>query len=752
VLMLTAPPQHGKSSLIARCLPPYLFGRLTGELPAVRIAAASYAHALAQRNRRDAQSIMSEPIYRAIFPHTSLIDFRGTDNASDGLQVPGDGWLKGVGIGGPLTGFSVDCFAPGTLIDTDHGLISVENLYVHAKTVKVLSYNNGALDYASIKAIGYRQATRLYRITTDAGRVLEVTGNHPVCANGRYIAAAELAPGDVLVCAVPVADDTDGCRLRQEAGTRRHAVLQQSLYGPCAPHRQQELCGLRRAREVCEIAALPSVPESVSSEAHASARSRAGDTLRDMRQNVHESLEGGRSADMQQGVCGDSALATDGRCNESEFQGQRSVVHCAHATAQQGGIPLCKTGDTGSGRSQVCDLRGDEDATCTPYRRESASQFILQFADTVRELPSALSQPAHGRQYESDNVRMVEIIDGPVTVYDLQVEKTANLFANGVLAHNCGIIDDAVKNAQEALSEVTQERNRDWYDSVFLTRLQQRSGQVIIGTPWSANDLLAHIRKLYEGQPNFTLLSFPALNEPDEIGFNPDLPRGALVSSLHDEAKLREIKRSISQMWWAAMYQQTPLADLGAIFPRANVQYYRRADLPTFQRIVMSCDATFKDGEASDFVAVGVWGKTVDDRVYLLDYRRERLAFMATAQAIADLKRKYPQVSRIYIEKAANGEALIDMLHKHFPAIEGVLPLGSKEARAHAVSWVWAANNVLLPHPDESPGIAQWVAEITSFPDVKNDDTVDCMTIALQQLCLRSPIAALITRDILNRA
>lgn len=424
VLMLTAPPQHGKSSLISRCLPPYLFGRLMGELPAVRIACASYAQGLANRNRRDAQSIMAEPIYREIFPQASLIGYAGIDNVTEGLQVPGGGWLRGVGIGGGLTGFSVDV----------------------------------------------------------------------------------------------------------------------------------------------------------------------------------------------------------------------------------------------------------------------------------------------------------------------------------------GVVDDAVKNAEEALSETIQERNRDWFDSVFLTRLQNRSGQVLIGTPWSANDLLSHVRKIYAGQDNFTLISFPALNSPDEIGYDPSLPMGALVPYLHDEAKLREVKRNISLMWWSAMYQQTPLADMGVIFPRANVQYYKRADLPMrFQRVIMSVDATFKDGDASDYVAVGVWGKTADDRIWLIDKRREKLAFMATAQAIADLKRKHPQVGRIYIEEAANGAALIDMLRKHFPQIEGVPPLGSKEARAHAVSWVWTNNCVMLPDPSESPDTAQWVAEITSFPDVKNDDTVDCMTIALQQLCLRTPIAAMITQEILNK-
>lgn len=314
-------------------------------------------------------------------------------------------------------------------------------------------------------------------------------------------------------------------------------------------------------------------------------------------------------------------------------------------------------------------------------------------------------------------------------------------------------IDDAVKNSDEALSQVVQDGLENWYDSVLLTRMQQRSGIVFIGTPWSANDLLARVRKKVEHSENFTRLSFPALNYPDEVGYDESLPLGSLVPALHSEEKLRETKRYMSEMWWASMYQQTPLADFGAIFPRANLQLYKRADAPPqFMQVCMSVDATFKDGDASDYVAVGVWGKTQDERVWLLDFRRERLAFMATARAILDLKKKWPTVRRVYIEEAANGAALIDMLKKHIVGLVGVKPLGSKEARAHAVSWVWSNNQVMLPDPTESPGIAQWIAEITAFPDVKNDDTVDCMTIALQQLCLRNPISSMITQQVLRAA
>lgn len=314
------------------------------------------------------------------------------------------------------------------------------------------------------------------------------------------------------------------------------------------------------------------------------------------------------------------------------------------------------------------------------------------------------------------------------------------------------INDDLTKDAQDALSPTVQESHEAWYDSVMSTRLQENSGQVNIGTPWSAHDIMARIHAKHEGKPSYRRLQFVALNYPDQVGYNPDQPEGALVPALQSEAKLREIMASMSAMWWAAMFQQAPLADLGVIFSPAGVRYYRRADLPrTFIQKVMSVDATFKDKKGSDYVFAGVWGKTADERVWLLDFRREKLSFTRTASAIVDLKNAHPGLTKIYIEDAANGPALIDMLSKHIVGVIGVPPLGSKEARAHAVSWVWDNGSVMLPHSDEVPTIKPVVAEITSFPDVRNDDAVDGMSIALQQLCLRNPISVMITNDILRQ-
>ncbi|UGL62948.1 terminase large subunit [Xanthomonas phage MYK3] len=316
-----------------------------------------------------------------------------------------------------------------------------------------------------------------------------------------------------------------------------------------------------------------------------------------------------------------------------------------------------------------------------------------------------------------------------------------------------GLNDDLTADAQDALSQTVQDGHLDWYSTVFSTRLQQRSGQVNMGTPWSANDIMARIKKLHEGKPNYRRLSFPALNYPDEVGYDDSLPQGSLVPALHSEEKLREIKAAMSEAWFVAMYQQQPLSEMGAIFGRGGLRYYRQTDLPAnFTQVIMTVDAAFKGKETSDYVAVGVWGKTADNRVWLIAHRREKLSFTRTAEAIVSLKNAHPQCSKIYIEDAANGAALVDMLSRHVPGIIAVPALGSKESRWHAVAGTWQSGQVQLPHPDDVPSIVPVVAEIIAAPDVKNDDMVDCMAMALYQLCIRNPISSLITADILRIA
>ena len=54
VIILGAPPQHGKSQIVSRYLPAYIFGKL----PDLRVAGLSYGKDLASDMNRDVQRIM----------------------------------------------------------------------------------------------------------------------------------------------------------------------------------------------------------------------------------------------------------------------------------------------------------------------------------------------------------------------------------------------------------------------------------------------------------------------------------------------------------------------------------------------------------------------------------------------------------------------------------------------------------------------------------------------------------------------
>ena len=68
-LMISAPPRHGKSELISRRLPAYLFGKF----PDRNIIATSYNDDLAQEMTRDVQRIIDSDKYVNIFPDTKIM-------------------------------------------------------------------------------------------------------------------------------------------------------------------------------------------------------------------------------------------------------------------------------------------------------------------------------------------------------------------------------------------------------------------------------------------------------------------------------------------------------------------------------------------------------------------------------------------------------------------------------------------------------------------------------------------------------
>lgn len=109
-LIISMPPQHGKSEGSSRGLPAFLLGLN----PDTKIAICSYAAALSQGFNRAVQRGMSSPQYQAVFPESRINNLRQRSagnvqcNANVTEVIGHDGFVKAVGRGGPLTGVPVD--------------------------------------------------------------------------------------------------------------------------------------------------------------------------------------------------------------------------------------------------------------------------------------------------------------------------------------------------------------------------------------------------------------------------------------------------------------------------------------------------------------------------------------------------------------------------------------------------------------------------------------------------------------------
>jgi predicted phage terminase large subunit-like protein len=302
------------------------------------------------------------------------------------------------------------------------------------------------------------------------------------------------------------------------------------------------------------------------------------------------------------------------------------------------------------------------------------------------------------------------------------------------------IIDDPIKNHEEALSPTTKESLWNWYQSTSKTRMSNNSGLIIMATRWAQDDLSGRVIELIDlmtkpGQPSrLVRLNFPALNSPNETNYNASLPLGPLVPALHSEEQLLEFKHESSDYWWSALYQQSPKPIGGNVFKESGIVPYFPKDLPaTFDTVVISWDCTFKDTDGTDFVVGQVWGKKGANS-WLLDQRRARMSFTETCKQVIDLKARWPMAREILIEDKANGPAIIDTLKGLVPGIIPIEVPQGKLARAHSVTHVWEAGNIRTPALAIAPWMKPWISEVTTFPAAAHDDQVDSMTQALRHL------------------
>jgi predicted phage terminase large subunit-like protein len=343
-----------------------------------------------------------------------------------------------------------------------------------------------------------------------------------------------------------------------------------------------------------------------------------------------------------------------------------------------------------------------------------------------------------GWKAREKRIRSIRRLSGEAAVYDLTVAGNENFFAGGLLVHNCLIIDDPIKNHEDAESLTRRDGLWDWYTSTLYTRLYSGGGIILIQTRWHMDDLAGRVLELSGRAGNkekWRVLSFPALAETDEEHRREGDP---LHPAMYCKEDLLRIKATIGSRDWAALYQQRPVPEGGQVFKREWLRHWDA--LPeSFDVVLSSWDMSFKDNKNSDFVVGQIWGKKGAD-YYLLDQVRARLDFTQTMIAFMDMSRKWPEALEKLIEDRANGPAVINALQNRIDGIIGINPEGGKLARAYAVTPLFEAGNVYLPSPKKAVWTVDLENEFLSFPAGAHDDQVDAATQALNRLSTKKRV------------
>ena len=334
------------------------------------------------------------------------------------------------------------------------------------------------------------------------------------------------------------------------------------------------------------------------------------------------------------------------------------------------------------------------------------------------------------------NRRKVEDFGGEL--FGLQLQNGSSSATNWALAGHSGymlsapimggivgsganllIVDDPVKNRQEAESALMRDKLwQEWQDTL-LTRLEGDAVVIVIMTRWHEDDLAGRLI----AQGGWEVLSLPAEceSEDDPLGravgdpLCPELGKG--------KAWIAETKAEVGSRTWNALYQGRPSPDEGGIIKRAWIKRYAR--LPDrIDEWTQSWDLSFKDSAKSDFVAGGVWARSGSNH-YLAAIVKERLDFTGTIAKIQRISAAYPQAVAKLIEDKANGPAVISALRDKISGIIPITPHDSKEGRAQAVTPLFEAGNVYVPMGAAGD---DYVEELVAFPNGAHDDQVDQTT------------------------
>lgn len=255
------------------------------------------------------------------------------------------------------------------------------------------------------------------------------------------------------------------------------------------------------------------------------------------------------------------------------------------------------------------------------------------------------------------------------------------------------IVDDLIKNAEEAYNENVKEKHWDWFTNTMLSRLEEGGKIIIIMTRWASDDLAGRALEHYNSQ-NIKVrhISMKALQDDGSMLCDEVLSRKSY------EAKTKAMGEDIAM----ANYQQEPIDLKGCLY--SSFKTYTSIPVDDkgkclFTSIKAYCDTADTGDDNLCNIIYGEYNK----EAYVLDVYYTKEGMEVTEKEVAKRYLEH-QVNRALIESNNGGRGFAR-------SVERILreKFGSNKTK---IEWFHQSNNKIARILSNST----WVMEHIYYP------------------------------------
>lgn len=710
------PPRHGKSQLVSVYYPAWFLGRNPGK----KVMMVSHTTDLAVDFGRKVRNIIASSDFSEIFPDVAL----AADSKSAGRwNTSHGGEYFACGVGSALAGRGADLL----LIDDPHseqdvlngnfgvfdkayewftygartrlmpgGRVAVVQCMTGDTPVlrpdgsetplrdlrvgdEVASFEDGALFARKVLNHQSNGVDRIFTIKTTSAKTVKANERHPflVVKDGepKWVRLSGLRTGDTVVSL------TDVTNLHVQSQNPENALA----VSPTTPIIESTQTPLVRVLDTTESGKEPYAPLRVARKP----RKQLGFAT-----NITESSAGPkervveaqkRTAMLTSSTATGSLWRTTTRCllNKVEFALSAVSRRVRRTLARTGAANSVWTiATTPAGSEHSCATTATSQLA-TPKRNESLWRLQSTYALTLDTIESIA--PA-----------------GEEEVFDIQVERSENFIANGLVSHNTR-----------------------WHQSDLTGRLVQ--------------DMVSN-----DGSDQYEVIELPAILEKEKV--DPEtgettIVEKALWPEFFDLAALLRTKASMPVFQWNAQYQQNPTGEEASIIKREWWRIWPNDTLPHVEYVIMALDAAAETTNRADFTSLSTWGVFFNEeegahQIILLNAIKRRIEFPELKVLAAEEYREWAPDAFI-VEKKSSGTALYQEMRRAGLMVQEYTPVrgttnnpNTKMARLNSVADIISSGLVWVPAKRWAEDL---VEEVAGFPVAQHDDQVDTTIMALMR-------------------